>query len=58
MPKFDIELTVFRTVEAANMDEAEAIADSQKAMVLRLGLADDLGWEGAATRIAQKTEKP
>lgn len=56
MPKFDIELTVFRTVEAANIDEAEAIADSQKAMVLRLGLADDLGWEGAATRIAQKKE--
>ena len=57
MPKFDIKLTVFRTIEAKDIDEAEAIADSQKAMVMRLGLADDLGWEGAVTRIALKNTK-
>ena len=54
MPKYDIELTLYRTVEANNIDEAEAIADREKARIVDNGFAGDLGWQGAATRIAQK----
>lgn len=57
MPKYDIELTLYRTVEADNIDEAEAIADYEKGRIVNNGLAGDLGWEGAATRIARKDTK-
>lgn len=57
MPKYDIELTLYRTVEADNIDEAEAIADYEKGRIVNNGLAGDLGWEGAATRIALKPTK-
>ena len=52
MPKYDIELTLYRTVEANNIDEAEAIADHEKAHIVHW--ADKNDWQGAATRIAQK----
>jgi hypothetical protein len=55
MPKYDIELTLYRTVEAKDIDEAEAIADHEKAHIVYW--ADKHGWEGAATRIARKAEK-
>ena len=57
MPKYDIELTLYRTVEADTIDEAEAIADYEKGRIINNGLAGDLGWEGAATRIARKDTK-
>jgi len=57
MPKYDIELTFYRTVEAKDIDEAEAIADYEKGRLVNNGLAGDLGWEGAATRIALKSGK-
>lgn len=52
MPKFKVELTLYRTVEADNADHAEAMADSQKDMVVRTALADDLGWEAAILRVS------
>jgi hypothetical protein len=55
MPKYDIELTLYRTVEADNIDEAEAIAAHEKAHIVHW--ADKNGWQGAATRIARKDTK-
>jgi hypothetical protein len=55
MPKYDIELTLYRTVEAANIDEAEAIAAHEKAHIVHW--ADKNGWQGAATRIVRKDAK-
>jgi hypothetical protein len=52
MPKYDIELTLYRTVEATNIDEAEAIAAHEKAHIV--DWADKHDWQGAATRIARK----
>ena len=55
MSKYDIKLTLYRTVEANNIYEAEAIADHEKAHIVHW--ADKNGWEGAATRIALKNTK-
>lgn len=57
MPKYNIELSLYRTVEATNIDEAADIADYEKSRIVNNGLAGDLGWEGAATRIALKPTK-
>lgn len=52
MPKYTVELTLHRTVEADDIDHAEEMADSQKDMVVRTALADNLGWELAVLRVA------
>ena len=55
MPKFEIELALYRTVEAANIDEAADIADHEKSR-LNNGLLGDLGWEEAVTKVKRKKE--
>ena len=56
MPKFEIELSLYRTVEAANIDEASDLADYEKSRLVDNGLAGDLGWEEAETRVKRKKE--
>lgn len=56
MPKFEIALTLYRTVEAATIDEAADIADYEKSR-LNNGLLGDLGWEDAVTTVKSKKEK-
>lgn len=56
MPKFEIQLTLYRTVEAANIDEASDLADYEKSRLVDNGLAGDLGWEEAETRVIRKKE--
>jgi|DEB0MinimDraft_6_1074348.scaffolds.fasta_scaffold14570_2 hypothetical protein len=55
MPKFEIELALYRTVEAATIDEAADIADYEKSR-LNNGLLGDLGWEEAVTKVKRKKE--
>jgi hypothetical protein len=57
MPKFEIALTFYRTVEAANVEEAADIADYEKSRLTDNGLAGDLGWEEAVTTVKRKREK-
>lgn len=57
MPKFEIELSLYRTVEANNIDEAADIADYEKSRLVDNGLAGDLGWEEAVTKVKRKKEK-
>lgn len=56
MPKYEIELALYRTVEAATIDEAADIADYEKSR-LNNGLLGDLGWEEAVTKVKRKKEK-
>jgi hypothetical protein len=56
MPKFEIELALYRTVEAATIDEAADIADYEKSR-LNNGLLGDLGWEESVTKVKRKKEK-
>ena len=56
MAKFEIKLSLYRTVEADNADEAADIADYEKAR-LNNGLLGDLGWEEAVTKVKRKKEK-
>ena len=56
MPKFEIALTFYREVEASNIDEAADIADYEKSRLVDNGLAGDLGWEQAETRVLRKKE--
>lgn len=55
--KFTISLTFYRTVEADNIDEASDIADYEKSRLVDNGLAGDLGWEEAETRVVRKAQK-
>ena len=57
MPKFEIQLTLYRTVEAPDIDEASDLADYEKSRLVDSGLAGDLGWEEAETRVKRKKEK-
>jgi hypothetical protein len=57
MPKFEIELSLYRTVEAANIDEASDLADYEKSRLVDNGLAGDLGWEETVTKVKLKKEK-
>jgi hypothetical protein len=57
MPKYDIELTLYRTVEADNIDEAERVADYEKSRLVDGGLAGDLGWHSVATRISRRQKR-
>ena len=54
MPKFEIELSLYRTVEANNIDEAADIADYEKSRLTDNGLAGDLGWEEAVVTVRSK----
>jgi hypothetical protein len=51
MPKYEIALTFYREVEASNIDEAADIADYEKSRLVDNGLAGDLGWEQAVTKV-------
>ena len=53
MPKYEIELALYRTVEAANAEDAADIADYEKSR-LNNGLLGDLGWEEAVTTVRKK----
>ena len=55
MPKFEIELTLYRTVEAPDIDAAADMADYEKSR-LNNGLLGDLGWEEAVTKVKRKKE--
>lgn len=57
MPKFEIQLTLYRTVEAPNIDEASDTADYEKSRLVDNGLAGDLGWEEAVTKVIRKRDK-
>lgn len=56
MPKFEIQLIFYRTVEAPNIDEAADIADYEKSRLVDNGLAGDLGWEETETHVKRKKE--
>lgn len=56
MPKFEIELTFYRTVEAANVEDAADVADYEKSRLVDNGLAGDLGWEETVTKVKRKKE--
>jgi hypothetical protein len=54
MAKYEISLTFYRTVEAADIDEASDMADYEKSRLVDNGLAGDLGWEEATTAVKRK----
>ena len=56
MPKFEIQLTLYRTVEAANIDEASDTADYELSR-LNNGFLGDMGWEEVVTKVKRKKEK-
>ena len=59
MPKYEIQLTFYRTVEAANIDDAADMADYEKSRLVDNGLAGDLGWEQAMTTVKTvRNKKP
>jgi hypothetical protein len=57
MPKYEIQLTFYRTVEAADIDTAADMADYEKSRLVDNGLAGDLGWEEATTAVKRKKTK-
>ena len=57
MPKFEVELTMYRIVEALTIDEAADIADEQKARIVDTGLAGDLGWREAIVTVRGQQEE-
>ena len=59
MPKYEIQLTFYRTVEAADIDAAADMADYEKSRLVDNGLAGDLGWEQAMTTVKTvRNKKP
>ena len=56
MPKFEIELALYRTVEAATVDEAADIADYELSR-MNNGFLGDMGWDEAVTKVKRKKEK-
>lgn len=56
MPKFEIQLTLHRTVEASSIDEASDIADYELSR-MNNGFLGDMGWEEAVTRVVRKHNK-
>jgi len=53
MAKYEVALTLYRTVEASNAEDAADIADYEKSR-LNNGLLGDLGWEEAVTKVKRK----
>ena len=59
MPKYEIQLTFYRTVEASDIDAAADMADYEKSRLVDNGLAGDLGWEQAMTTVKTvRNKKP
>jgi hypothetical protein len=56
MPKYEIELTFYRTVEAPSAEDAADMADYEKSRLVDNGLAGDLGWREAVTTVKRKKE--
>lgn len=54
MAKFEIQLTFYRTVDAADIDEAADLADYERSRLVDNGLAGDLGWQEAVTKVVRK----
>ena len=57
MPKYEVELAFYRTVEANNIDDAADLADIEKARLVDSDLADELGWRGAVVTVRGKPNK-
>lgn len=56
MPKYEIALTLYRTVEANNAEDAADIADYELSRINN-GLLGDLGWTEVVTKVKPKKEK-
>lgn len=56
MPKYEVQLVLYRTVEAPNADAAADAADYEKSRIVDTGLAGDLGWTEVLTRVQRKKE--
>lgn len=57
MPKYEVALTLYRTVQAATIDEAADMADYEKSRLAGNGLAGDLGWDELTMTVKLKREK-
>lgn len=57
MPKFEVELALYRTVEASNIDDAADMADVEKERIVNTDAAGDLGWRGAVVTVRSKNAK-
>jgi hypothetical protein len=57
MPKYDFELTLCMTIEAADLDEAEEEAEYQKSRLVDNGLAGDLGYTEVVWTIKRRSNK-
>jgi len=56
MPKYEIALTLYRTVEAPDIDAAANMADYEKSRLAGNGLAGDLGWDELTMTVKPKRE--
>jgi hypothetical protein len=56
MPKFEIQLTLYRTVETVDIDAAADIADYNHSLLMRSKLLNDLGWTEVVTKVKSKKE--
>lgn len=54
MPKYEVKLAIYRTIEADNIDEAADIADEEKARILDEDLACAMGWRPAVVVVSSK----
>ena len=57
MPKFEVELAFYRTVEADNIEDAADLADVEKARLVDSDRAEELGWRGAVVTVRGKPTK-
>jgi len=57
MPKYDLELKLYMTIEADNLDEAEEEAEYQHDRLVGNGLAGDLGYEGTIYSVKKQKAK-
>lgn len=57
MPKFEVELAFYRTVEADNIEDAADLADIEKARLVDSDSAEELGWRGAVVVVRGKPTK-
>lgn len=57
MPKYEVALTLYRTVEAPDIDAAADVADIEKSRLAGNGLAGDLGWDELTMTVKLKREK-
>lgn len=57
MAKYDFELTLYMTIEANSIDEAEEEAEYQHDRLVGNGLAGDLGYEGTVYSVKKQKTK-